>query len=310
MVHCLAAVEEGRRVGVAWQSSGRDCLMGIDQMGGWNAVIIKRRLPDGRQAVVHVEAIFDEDPFARCSALMDQFGVSVCVTEQLPNVNDARRFANRHRGRVFLAGYADLRDDMIVWGDDLSRSDRRTADEDRSRYTVTMHQYKAMQTALYRIRDRFCLFPDPVLLEQQVITDGRRERVLLLRNWVFLHFTKTALVVEEHPETRRPRPKVLKVGLDPHFSYANMLCDIAWARNHGAGSCILPETTPVATMSTTERLAESLPGLSLRGLGIVGSVPSGVCGRCTAFQNGRCTERGFSVVSTDPGCPLFVPVPA
>jgi hypothetical protein len=107
-----------------------------------------------------------------------------------------------------------------------------------------------------------------------------------------------------------PTTRVLKVGLDPHFSYANMLCDIAWARNHGTGSFMLPEITLVATMSATERLAESLPGLSLRGLGIVGSVPSGVCGRCTAFQNGRCTERGFSVVSTDPGCPLFVPVPA
>ena len=47
--HCLAAVEDGRRAGVTWQSSGRDCIMGIDRMGGWNAVIIKRRRTGGRR---------------------------------------------------------------------------------------------------------------------------------------------------------------------------------------------------------------------------------------------------------------------
>ena len=130
--------------------------------------------------MAHVEAVFGEDPFARCGELMRQFGVAVCVTEQLPNVNDARRLANAHRGRVFLAGYADLRDDMMVWGDDLSRSDRRTAESDRSRYTVTLNQYKAMQMALYRVPDRFCLFPDPALLEQDVFEDGRTGRIVVL----------------------------------------------------------------------------------------------------------------------------------
>lgn len=72
--------------------------------------------------VIHVEAIFDDNPFERCSALMDIYGVAVCVVEQLPNVNDALRFANRHQGRVFLAGYADLRDDQMVLGDQLSRA--------------------------------------------------------------------------------------------------------------------------------------------------------------------------------------------
>jgi len=42
---------------------------------------------------------------------MAQFGVQVCVVEQLPNINDARRFANteKHHGRVFLCtGYDDI----------------------------------------------------------------------------------------------------------------------------------------------------------------------------------------------------------
>jgi len=106
MAHCMACVEEGKRLGLVWETKGKDCYMGIDQMGSFNVAIIKRRLPDGRQAVVHVEAIFDDNPFARCSELMRAFGVVICVVEQLPNVNDARRFANEFKGRVYLAGYA------------------------------------------------------------------------------------------------------------------------------------------------------------------------------------------------------------
>ena len=34
----------------------------------------------------------------------------------------------------------------------------------------------------------------------------------------------------EDEETRKARGKVLKVGIDPHFAFANMLCDVAWAR--------------------------------------------------------------------------------
>jgi hypothetical protein len=55
MAHCDAAEAAGKALGLVWETSGRDCYMGIDQMGGWNAVIIKRRLPDGRQAVVQAK---------------------------------------------------------------------------------------------------------------------------------------------------------------------------------------------------------------------------------------------------------------
>ena len=52
----------------------------------------------------------------------------MCVVKQLPNVNDARRLANEHPGRVFLAGYSsDAKSNMISWGDTMTLSDRRTA---------------------------------------------------------------------------------------------------------------------------------------------------------------------------------------
>ncbi len=152
MAHCLGCVEEGRRRELAWQTSGSDCYMGIDQMGSFNVCILKRRLPDNRQAVVHIDAIYNDNPFSRCDELMERFGVIACVLEQLPNINDARRFANRHPRRVFLASYAELRDEMMRWGNSHTKSDRRTIAESRSRYTVSISQYKAMQASLCRIQ--------------------------------------------------------------------------------------------------------------------------------------------------------------
>jgi hypothetical protein len=286
-------------------------------MGSFNAVIIKRRLPDGRQAVVHVEAVFDLDPFARCADLMKLFDVVVCVVEQLPNVNDARKFANRFPGRVFLAGYADLRDDQMQWGDQMTRSERRTSEEDRSRYMVTLNQYKCMQTALFRIRGELrdgvlvpmCLFPDPMALEQDVIDGGVRKRIPILREWVWFHFTKTALVVQDDPETRKPRARVQKVGIDPHFAYANMLCDVAWARQHGKSSIFLPNPEKEST-AMQRKLEEQLPGVPNAVIRLVEDLPSNVCGRCMSFDAaaGLCTERGFSTMAREPACPIFMPM--
>jgi len=263
-------------------------------------------MPDGRQAVVHVEAIFVFVSFAKCSLLMVQYGVVVCVVEQLPNVNDARRFANRHPGKVFLAGYSVLKDDQMIWGDTLSRSDIKTAEDDRSRFSVSLNQYKCMQTALFRVRDAFCLFPPPEELEQDVIEDGVRKRIVLLRDWVFYHFTKTALIVEDDSETRKLVAKVKKVGLDPHYSYANMLCDVAWARQHGTSSFILPPESSGRRVNVVDALPEMLQNVIN---GITEHVASEVCGRCASFDKepSFCLERGFVVSAKDPGCHFFVP---
>ena len=308
LAHCLACVEEGLRAGVVWKTSARDTYMGIDQMGGFNAVIIKERLRDGRQAVIHVEAIFDLSPFDRCSELMAIYGVAMCVVEQLPNVNDARKFANRHKGRVFLAGYADLRDDAMSWGDDLSKSDRKTSEDDRTRYTVNLNQYKCMQTSLYRIRDRFCLFPNPDDLVQDVIDNGATKRIPLLRDWVFHHFTKTALVVEQDDETRKLRAKVLKVGIDPHYSYANMLCDVAWARNHGTGQVWFPDQKPKE--QDVVAMVQNMPGMPADVAAKILEAPpaSDVCGACRSFNpnTGYCEDRGFKTREKTPGCEVFV----
>lgn len=319
IAHCEAGARAGAEAGLVWETVGAGYYMGIDQMGSFNAVIIKKRMPDGRQGVVHVEAVFDLDPFKRCGELMKLYGIAVCVVEQLPNVNDARKFANAFPGRVFLAGYADLRDDQMSWGDQMTRSERKTSEEDRSRYMVTLNQYKCMQTALYRIRGELqedgtlvpmCLFPDPDKLEQDVIEDGVTRRIHLLRDWVWFHFTKTALVVDDDPETRKPKGKVQKVGIDPHFAFANMLCDVAWARQHGTSTIFLPHAPEVPM--NQKQLKEAMPGLPNAVVAMVEDLASlgEVCGKCSAYDPAAkmCRERAVTVQPRDPGCVLFLAV--
>jgi len=300
-------------LGLTWKKRARDTFMGIDQMGAFNVVIIKERLPDGRQAVVHCEEVYDSDPFLRCSELMDLYGVRVCVVEQLPNFNDAMRFANRHPGRVFLAnGYGDLAEDVVRWGDapKLDASDRRTDEDERTRYTVRIDQYKAMSLSLARLVKTQCLFPDPQALVQEVRVRESRELRPILKDIFFVHFTRTALVTERINEgERKLRRRVEKVGIDPHASFANMLCDVAWSRAHGTGSILLPNLDP-----RTERLAQILPGAPQTVVAWLEALPPGIiCGRCLHYPlqddgpppSAWCSVYGATASARDYGCPGF-----
>ncbi|MFM0165743.1 phage terminase large subunit family protein [Paraburkholderia sediminicola] len=242
-----ACVEEGRRLGVEWKDRARGTFAGIDQMGQFNVILIAERLASGHMAIIHAEEIYSDDPFARCSELIEKYGVKVCVCETLPNYNDAKRFANRHKGIVFLAGYATIQDDMLRWGDSVpSKAERKSDEEERDRYTVTLDQYKCMQVALKRISEHVTVFADPKGLLQMLSDDGdngirgTKELGPILER-VFKHFTRTALIVEQDEEEKKFRRKVVKVGIDPHFSYAFMLLNVAWARAHGTTGFLFPD---------------------------------------------------------------------
>jgi hypothetical protein len=305
-----ACATEGMRLGVQWEQRGDGYFMGIDQMGAFNVVLVAKRLTSGHLAIVHAEEIYSDDPFARCDELMAAFRVAVCVVETLPNYNDAKRFANRHKGRVFLAGYADMRDDMLRWGDAVpNRTERKTDEEERDRYTVTLDQYKCMQVAMARIQKMAAVFPDPEGLLQEITEKGgiRGDKKLtpILKDRVFMHFMRTALIAERDPEQNKYRRRVVKVGIDPHFSYAYMLLNVAWARAHGTSSFLFADAPEEVKL--TER-----PG------GIVNSplinivkeqtaaMLMNTCGACMSFNNGQCTERFVRVLPIDPACDLFV----
>jgi len=165
----------------------------------------------------------------------------------------------------------------------------------------------------------FCLFPDPDALEQDVLDNGKKTRIALCRDWVFTHFTKTALIIENEGDeskakkggmqiARKTRAKVAKVGIDPHYSYANMLCDVAWARNHGTGLVFFPDTKPKE--QDVAAIVQAVPGMPASVAAKMIDVPAegDVCGRCTGYDKDTrlCMERGFRVKEASPGCDIFV----
>lgn len=301
---------EGMRLGVVWKERARGTFMGLDQMGAFNVAIIKERLPSGQQAVIHLEYIFDSDPFQRCSTLMELYGVQCCVVETLPNYNDAKRFAQRHEGKVFLAGYGNMDNEMLIWGDTpkSNASDRRTSDEALDRYTVRLDQYKCMQVSMARFANKTCVFPDPTLLVQDYTEKGQTARTAVCKDVAFFHFTRTALVVEKDEDEKKYKRKVVKVGIDPHTSYANMLCDVAWSRAHGTSTFIMPEmgAPPLQTLEPGAIQVPGTVGAVLQEIQVA-RYYGDVCGRCINFdpETKMCREIAMSVKPQDPGCAAF-----
>jgi len=316
--HLNGCAAEGMRRGLEWKTRAAGTYMGVDQMGAYNVVVIKERLADGRQAVIHVEEVNAPDPFARCDELMEAYGVQVCVVETMPNYNDAHRFADRWPRRVILGHYGQLEDAILHWNDGpkMSASERRTAEEARTRFTVTMDQYKCMSLSLMRFIEGTCLFPDPQALIQEVLDKGVRLTAAVLKDRMFPHLMKTALVTERINEgERRFRRKVVKVGIDPHFAFANMLCDVAWARAHGTASIILADIA--APGAQLQVLAEQMnlqgaPQVVLQAL--IPLPPGEICGNCTECPMTTqgppasffCNEIRQNTDARSRGCALFV----
>jgi hypothetical protein len=307
----------GMEAGLEWQKRGNNVFMGLDQMGSFIVAILLDRMDDGRIAVIHMEYIYTAptpeqpniSPWDRCDELMLQYGIQICVVETLPNYDSAKSFARRHHGKVFLAGYAQMNDEMLRWGDapKLGASDRRTDADARDRYTVTLDQYKVMSWALAKMVKRMVLFPDPAGLVQEILDKGVRRLSAVCKELAFLHFTKVALIAEQDEEQKKFIRKVVKVGIDPHTAYAYYLGCTAMARAYGTGQFILPTATSVNEVSKAKAAAMGMPGLPAAVVNMIQDLPPGeVCGNCTAFKEGYCTERLFGVGARDPGCEVFV----
>lgn len=310
--HMANCAKVGMAAGIVWKSRANGAYMGIDQMGNFNVHVIKERLPDGRQAVIHVEETYSADPFERSAELMELYGVAVCVVEINPNYNDAKKFANRFPGRVFICdSFGSVKEGMIQWGDapKLDRSDRRTDEDAQDRFTLRMDQYKCMQVSMSRFTtpEPSCIFPDPQGLIQEVIDKGQRQLVAVLPR-VFHHFTKTALVAEKDEETNQYRRMVKKVGIDPHFSYANMLCDVAWSRSHGTSTFILPDAGGYNRGKKLEPGDIQVPGTLGAVLEQLEIARDDTCGKCVSRDpaTGMCSENMMKTRATDAGCWAYI----
>jgi hypothetical protein len=93
--------------GIASSDPG-PCYMGVDQ-GKLLHVVVGKRHPD---RLIHIGEYKD---WSELDRLMREFKVSRCVVDAMPETRNARSFAERHVGKVFLCYYANRRDGAAQW---------------------------------------------------------------------------------------------------------------------------------------------------------------------------------------------------
>jgi hypothetical protein len=119
--------------GIASEDPG-PCFMGVDQGSDLHVVIGKKaRQKAGK--IVHLGIYKDWKELDR---LMKNFHVSRCVVDALPETRNARAFAERHKGRVFMNYYNEHQKGGYSWNErDLTVSCNRTESLDASHKEIT-----------------------------------------------------------------------------------------------------------------------------------------------------------------------------
>ncbi|ENT9212153.1 phage terminase large subunit family protein [Salmonella enterica] len=242
---CAAA---GEALAVRWESKGDDYstyYLGFDHMSNLNVHLIKKRLPSGHMAVVLFEQHYSENPFERTHELMELFNIKCAVAELNPNANESRNFARAFPGRAYLVTAYGVRDDLIIWHDraGTTASERRTADEYRSPFTCAINQYGMMSYSLnqYTGAAPRCVIPS---IASAPTTENRTNSGMEQVNsaeLLFKHLSATALITEIDDVTTKAKHSVCKLGFDPHGAFADLLCDVAIARDREPAMLMIPD---------------------------------------------------------------------
>jgi hypothetical protein len=99
--------------------------MGVDQGKLLHVVIGKH---PGRIVYLGVHQDWEE-----LDRLMKSFNVSRCIVDAMPEIRNARAFAERHRGRVYLNYYSEYQKGAYAWNErDLIVTSNRTESLDTS----------------------------------------------------------------------------------------------------------------------------------------------------------------------------------
>lgn len=161
------------------------CYMGVDQ-GKDLHVVIGKRHPFKGGKIIHLE-VYKE--WEELDSLMKNFNISRCVVDALPETRNARAFAERHKGKVFLSYYSHHQKGSYRWNEqDLTVSSNRTESLDAS--------HREIQTG-------------------QIIFPKQCEVVKTFAE----HLHNVAKKIEEDEETGSKRYIYVKLGPD-HFRHA------------------------------------------------------------------------------------------
>lgn len=307
-------------------------FMGLDQRLHEHHYVIKGKVGD-RQRLLHLEVVQGRRPelWGRVRAVLKDFHVRYLVLEALPNADDAYELANEFPGRVFIiSAYSDLTGAILKWGDRDREtvSDRHTLEDLKTPYTVTVHRYNMMQLALSRWVKGGVETPDARTLMQNLRTPQGFRNVMVCAELFWEHMKHVATVTElvggeKKEDELKYRGVVKKIGPDdPHFAFANMFADIAWARDYGTQQILgdvvdrpKPGATPApAASSYNDQLKKKLPG---EVAGALPSLPGAnkpkrlTCNDCAWFEpeKQRCQQLDMLTTPDAPKCESFVPVP-
>ena len=109
------------------------CYMGVDQGGGQGDlfhVVIGKRHPVMAGKIVHLDVYKGWEELDR---LMKVFRIQRCVIDGMPNQKDARSFAKRHPGKVFLSYFSRAQKGDYRWNEvDFTVTSNRTENLDAS----------------------------------------------------------------------------------------------------------------------------------------------------------------------------------
>ena len=109
------------------------CSMGCDQ-GKLLHVVIGRREWQRAGKILHVG---EYQAWEELDRLMKNFNVSKSVVDALPETRNARAFAERHKGKVFLSYYSEHQKSGYKWNDgDLTVHSNRTESMDASHVEI------------------------------------------------------------------------------------------------------------------------------------------------------------------------------
>jgi len=225
-----------------WLKTGVNCAMGVDQMFGFNCVVIRYRGPKDeatglfKSRLAHVEWILSDNPWERTGELMEQFDVSCCVVDSMPNSNEALRFSKDFRGRVFLADYsyqAEKGEDICIWGDKVQNDpNKKASDETKQKYRVRISRYHAILWNLMRYVNRLKEQPHERGLIMPVPNKrNEMEPTFICENVFWDHLCRVARRKEMIDEAQGKFKMVFEnVGLDPHFLHSDLYAELALSR--------------------------------------------------------------------------------
>lgn len=182
--------------GIASQNKGPS-FMGVDQ--GKDLHVAISRKDWGREKVIHIGIYKD---WEELSDLMKRFKVSRCVVDGMPEIRNARAFANNHKGKVFLNFYNEHQKGHYKW--------------DERNLMVSCNRTESLDASHRMILDQKISFPK----ECKIVREFAE------------HLHNTAKKLEEDQVTGSKRYKYVKLGPD-HFRHAFNYCAIS--SSYGAG---------------------------------------------------------------------------